>query len=171
MEHTEKLFKVNLISHFALIKEFLPGMLNQQKGHIVTMASLASFAAGAGMLSYCCSKVAALYLSEGIRSECLTRYPGGEAICTTSVHPSWHATGIIKETELDKLKKHGYKVGPASDVSDAVVEQVLKGKSGRLCVPKSAAVFEWIRTLPLWAQDVLKGQWRRKGKKNMKVKD
>jgi short-subunit dehydrogenase len=63
----ERLFKVNLISHFVLIREFLPGMLKQKKGHIVTIASMASFVAAPGLLDYCCSKVGALYLSEGMQ--------------------------------------------------------------------------------------------------------
>jgi all-trans-retinol dehydrogenase (NAD+) len=61
----EKLFKVNLTSHFTLIREFLPGMLRKEKGHIVTIASMASFVAAPGLVDYCCSKVAALYISEG----------------------------------------------------------------------------------------------------------
>jgi|TARA_R110002003_G_scaffold2375_2_gene24197 short-subunit dehydrogenase len=61
----EKLFKVNLISHFVLIREFLPGMLRNKKGHVVTIASMASFVAAPGLLDYCCSKVGALYVSEG----------------------------------------------------------------------------------------------------------
>jgi all-trans-retinol dehydrogenase (NAD+) len=146
-------------------------MLSQQKGHIVTMASMASFIAGGGMLSYCCSKVAALYLSDGIRSECLTRYPGGEAICTTSVHPSWHATNIAKASEFEKLRKMGHTVGVASDVSDVVVAHVLKGKSGTLFVPKIGAVLAWNRSLPLWVQDIIKGEWRGKKKRSLKLED
>jgi all-trans-retinol dehydrogenase (NAD+) len=57
--------KVNLTSHFILIKEFLPGMLAAQKGHIVTIASMASFVAAPGLLDYACSKVGALYLNDG----------------------------------------------------------------------------------------------------------
>lgn len=56
---------MNLISHFVLIREFLPGMLRKRKGHIVTIASMASFVAAPGLLDYCCSKVGALYVSEG----------------------------------------------------------------------------------------------------------
>jgi all-trans-retinol dehydrogenase (NAD+) len=62
----EKLFKINLISHFVLIREFLPGMLRKKKGHIVAIASMASFVAAPGLVDYCCSKVGALFLSEGI---------------------------------------------------------------------------------------------------------
>ena len=61
----DKIFKVNLVSHFVLIKEFLPGMLEQKKGHIVTIASMASFIAAPGLLDYCCTKVGALYLNDG----------------------------------------------------------------------------------------------------------
>jgi all-trans-retinol dehydrogenase (NAD+) len=49
-----------------LIREFLPGMLRKKKGHIVTIASMASFVAAPGLLDYCCSKVGALFVSEGI---------------------------------------------------------------------------------------------------------
>jgi all-trans-retinol dehydrogenase (NAD+) len=36
-----------------------------KKGHIVTIASMASFFAAPGLLDYCCSKVGALYLNDG----------------------------------------------------------------------------------------------------------
>lgn len=61
----DRLMKVNLTSHFLLIKEFLPGMLAARKGHVVTIASMASFVAAPGLLDYCCSKVGALYLNDG----------------------------------------------------------------------------------------------------------
>lgn len=159
---TEKLFKINLLSHFVLIREFLPAMLHQRKGHIVTMASMASFVAGAGLVDYCCSKVGALYLSDGIRSECQSRYPGGESICVTSVHPSWHATGIIGDAQWKKLQARGIKVDPATNVSRVVVEQVLKGRSGRLHIPEAHKWLAGNRSWPLWIQDLVKGDWRGK---------
>ena len=145
-------------------------MLRQQKGHVVTMASTASFAAGSGMVDYCCSKVAALYLSDGIRAECLSRYPGGEAIRTTSVHPSWHATGIIPAERWKKLEKEmGVKPDPPVNVSRVVVEQVLKGKSGRLFVPKGKVWIASNRSWPLWLQDILKGDWKGNRKSGFKL--
>jgi NAD(P)-dependent dehydrogenase (short-subunit alcohol dehydrogenase family) len=48
-----------------LIREFLPGMLAQKKGHIVSIASMASFVAAPGLIDYCISKIGALYLTEG----------------------------------------------------------------------------------------------------------
>lgn len=66
----DRLFKVNITSHFVLIKEFLPGMLASRKGHIVTIASMASFVAPPGLLDYACTKVAALYLNDGKSRPC-----------------------------------------------------------------------------------------------------
>ncbi|KAH7392517.1 hypothetical protein BKA66DRAFT_567854 [Pyrenochaeta sp. MPI-SDFR-AT-0127] len=157
---SEKLFKVNLTSHLVLIREFLPGMLRMKKGHIVTIASMASFIAAPGLLDYCCSKVGALYISEGIRAECLARYSGGEGICTTSVHPSWHQTGIIKGAEKS-LAKLGIVPDPPINVSNIVVEQVLKGRSGRICIPESEERNSNVRNL--WVQDIAYGLvWRKK---------
>lgn len=64
-EYDERLFRVNLLSHFTLIREFLPGMLAQKKGHIVTVASMASYHTPPGLVNYCASKAAVLALHEG----------------------------------------------------------------------------------------------------------
>jgi all-trans-retinol dehydrogenase (NAD+) len=92
----------------------------------------------------------------------MTRYEGGDGIRTTSVHPSWHQTGIIKGGE-EALAKQGIVPDPPKNVSDLVVKQVLSGKSGRLIVPKSEEGKTSLRHLPLWLQDILYGQvWQRK---------
>jgi all-trans-retinol dehydrogenase (NAD+) len=132
------------------------------QGHIVTIASMASFVSAPGLVDYCVSKIGALYLTEGIRAECLARYPGGEGICTTSIHPSWHQTGILNNVSMDLLEKHGIVPDPPSRVSNVVLEQVLKGRSGRICVPKSQELHTGIRNWPRWAQDVAFGLVRKR---------
>jgi all-trans-retinol dehydrogenase (NAD+) len=42
-------------------------MLEKKRGHIVTIASTASFHAAPGLVDYCCSKVGALFVSEGMQ--------------------------------------------------------------------------------------------------------
>lgn len=64
-EHAEKIFKVNIISHFVLIRELLPGMLERKKGHIVEVASMASFGGTPGLVDYCATKAGVLALYEG----------------------------------------------------------------------------------------------------------
>ena len=40
-------------------------MLKARKGHVVEIASMASFFAAPGLVDYCCTKIGALYLTEG----------------------------------------------------------------------------------------------------------
>jgi all-trans-retinol dehydrogenase (NAD+) len=68
------------------------------------------------------------------------------------VHPSWHATGIVKPYE-EKLASFGIKMDPASNVSDAVVEQVLAGRSGRIYMPRTEEAKAGIRNYPVWFHD------------------
>jgi all-trans-retinol dehydrogenase (NAD+) len=92
----------------------------------------------------------------------MTRYPGGKGICTTSVHPSWHQTGILKGSN-EALAKAGIVPDPPRNVSDLVVRQVLAEKSGRLCVPKAEEGNTELRSWPLWIQDIALGHvWQRK---------
>ncbi|CAN9199295.1 unnamed protein product [Alternaria alternata] len=147
----ERLFRVNLLSQMVLIRAFLPAMLAQEKGHVVSIASMASFVVPPNMVNYCISKIGALYLTEGLRAECLTRYPGGSFICNTSIHPGWHKTGIDKDGMLAKL---GIIEDPPEPVIDAVVDQVLNGKSGMICIPKHHQRDSLLRFWPRWAQDL-----------------
>lgn len=62
-------FEVNTVAHFLLLKEFLPALIRANRGHIVTVASAASFVAVGEMVDYCCSKASALAFHEGLRQE------------------------------------------------------------------------------------------------------
>lgn len=64
-EFASRIMAVNLTSHFVLIREFLPGMLDAKKGHVVGIASMASFVSAPGMVDYCVTKVGVLALHEG----------------------------------------------------------------------------------------------------------
>jgi short-subunit dehydrogenase len=64
-----KTFEVNIISHFLIIREFLPAMIKNNHGHIVTVASLASFGPQLGLVDYASSKAGALAFHEGLSQE------------------------------------------------------------------------------------------------------
>jgi all-trans-retinol dehydrogenase (NAD+) len=65
-EFLEKVFRVNLLSHWITIKEFLPAMLDARKGHIVSIASMASYSSCAGLVDYAATKAGVLALHEGM---------------------------------------------------------------------------------------------------------
>lgn len=56
-ERTVKLtFNVNAVAPFLVTKAFLPHMIKTNHGHVLTIASLASFTTPAQMVDYCASK-------------------------------------------------------------------------------------------------------------------
>lgn len=62
-------FEVNTLSHFLMVKEFLPAMIKANHGHVVTVASMASFVGIGEIVDYCCTKASALAFHEGLRQE------------------------------------------------------------------------------------------------------
>jgi short-subunit dehydrogenase len=69
-----KTFEVNTISHFWMVREFLPAMIKKNHGHVVTIASMASYIIHAGNVDYACSKASALAFHEGLAVELRSRY-------------------------------------------------------------------------------------------------
>ena len=73
LEESEKqirnTFEVNTISHFLMVREFLPAMIRANHGHVVTLASMASFVALGEIADYCCTKASALAFHESLRQE------------------------------------------------------------------------------------------------------
>lgn len=67
--HLNKIFDVNIIAHFRLAKEFVPAMIERNHGHIVNIASTASFVTISGNTAYSCTKTGVLAFTEGLRQE------------------------------------------------------------------------------------------------------
>ena len=76
-----KTFEVNTLSHFVMVREFLPAMVKRNHGHVVTVASLASFAASGVMVDYACTKASALAFHEGLTQE-LRHWYGAKKVRT-----------------------------------------------------------------------------------------
>lgn len=61
-----KVIAVNLTSHWHTCQAFVPDMVQRNKGHVVTMASMASFATVAATADYAASKAGVLAFHEGM---------------------------------------------------------------------------------------------------------
>jgi short-subunit dehydrogenase len=61
--------EVNTLSHYWTVKEFMPAMIQKDHGHIITVASIASFAAIGELAAYGSSKAAALAFHESLTQE------------------------------------------------------------------------------------------------------
>ena len=64
-DYLEKIFRINLISHWYTVRAFLPDMIAAKKGHVIATASMASFINAAGMVDYCVTKAGVMSFHEG----------------------------------------------------------------------------------------------------------
>lgn len=87
---------VNLLSHFWMIQEFLPGMLAQKEGHIVAVSSIAGFIGTGYLTDYCASKFAVRGLMHALEEE-LFQLGLLDKIKLTTVYPVAINTGMFKE--------------------------------------------------------------------------
>jgi all-trans-retinol dehydrogenase (NAD+) len=154
-QYLRKLFDINVISHYYLIQEFLPGMIQRKKGHIVTLASLASFATPPGLVDYAASKAAVLSLHEGLHAELKHRY-NAPFIKLTVIQPIYVQTALIESWQTG-LKKTRSPIIRPSTVARAITDQIISGKSGQLCIPKHMGIGgSLIRGLPWWVQEIIR---------------
>ncbi|ORY71458.1 putative short-chain dehydrogenase/reductase 2 [Pseudomassariella vexata] len=143
-------FNVNIISHFITVKEFLPSMVEKNHGHIVTVASMASFVSIANIIDYSCTKAAALAFHEGLAQELRHRYKAMN-VRTSIIHPNWVRTPMI--AELIEYKPNAERYLEPQDISDAIVKQVKSGKSGQIVMPSYYGFLSGIRGFPSWLQE------------------
>lgn len=87
---------VNLLSHFWMIQEFLPGMLAQKEGHIVAISSIAGYLGTGYLTDYCASKFAVRGLMCALEEE-LYQLGLLDKIKLTTVSPMAIDTGMFKE--------------------------------------------------------------------------
>jgi all-trans-retinol dehydrogenase (NAD+) len=91
-EEIVRTFAVNTLAPFRTVRAFLPGMLAQGGGHIVTIASASGIAAVPRLADYSASKAAAIAFDESLRLELKhDRLP----VRTTVVCPYYIATGMF----------------------------------------------------------------------------
>nr|KAI8731991.1 short-chain dehydrogenase/reductase 3-like [Biomphalaria glabrata] len=81
----ENTFRTNTLAHFWTVRAFLPGMINHNCGHIVTVGSLLGLTALNGAADYCSSKYALTGFTESLREELKSMNCTG--ITVTCVYP------------------------------------------------------------------------------------
>ncbi|RWS25340.1 epidermal retinol dehydrogenase 2-like protein [Leptotrombidium deliense] len=101
-ENIERTFQVNTLSHFWTCKAFLPSMLNSNSGHIVSIASVASFAGIPKLSDYSASKAAAASFMESLFLE--LQLSGKNNIKLTAVCPYFMNTGMFAGSESSFMK-------------------------------------------------------------------
>lgn len=94
--------EVNLTSAFMVTRAFLPSMVEEGKGHVFFMGSVASLKAYAGAAAYCAAKHGLLGLARCVREETKT---AGLRVTTVmpgaTLTPSWDGTELPPSRFMD----------------------------------------------------------------------
>lgn len=68
----DRVMQINALSHFKTAREFVPAMLRKDHGHVITIASMASYVSPPGLAPYGMSKAAAMAFHETLTMELIT---------------------------------------------------------------------------------------------------
>ena len=146
-EQIEKAFAINTLAHFWTVKAFLPDMIKQNSGHIVTISSAGGLIGVNRLSDYCASKFAVFGFDESLRMEFKSR---GLNIKTTVVCPYYINTGMF-----EGVKTRFPSLLPIMDEKYAakkIVESIKKNKP-RLFMPPIVYTVPLLRCLPVSAFD------------------
>ncbi|UPK97746.1 hypothetical protein LCI18_008681 [Fusarium solani-melongenae] len=140
-------FDVNSLAPFWTARTFVPDMVANNHGMIVTVTSYAAWLTIPNMVDYGASKAASLALHEGLTAELTTRY-NAPKIRTVIVHPGHTKTALF--TGYDQKTDFLMPQLEPETVADAVVKQVLTGRSGYVVIPGFGMTLSALRMLPDW---------------------
>lgn len=129
-------------------------MLKNDKGHVIGIASMASWVAPPGIVHYAATKVAVLALHEGLDQELKHIYkkPG---VLSTIIHPSWVRTPLVGGYE-DKLEKTQGKLLKPETIAGKIVGQIISCRGGQVFIPGHLSIASTIRGQANWLQEMIR---------------
>ncbi|KAJ2648734.1 hypothetical protein IWW40_003677 [Coemansia sp. RSA 1250] len=127
-----KVINVNLTSHFHLIRQFLPAMVQQRRGHIVSIGSIVSFAGTSQASTYCASKGGVKLLHEALRCEVASCYAAND-IQFTIAFPGVTNTGLFRGLDLGQFFLPNLR---PDSVARAIFAALESGQGQEIYLPK-----------------------------------
>ncbi|KAF2642862.1 short chain dehydrogenase/reductase [Massarina eburnea CBS 473.64] len=152
-EDVEQTFRTNTLSHFATIRTFLPHMIRERRGTIVTVSSVLGHLGAANLSSYAASKAALLALHHSLRAE-LAQIPDADEIKTILVTPGQIGTKMFAgvKTPSNFLAPV---ISPAEITKD-ILKLIEKGESGEIAVPLYSKYIQVLGVLPVGVQALVR---------------
>lgn len=148
-DDVERTFAVNTLSHYRTTREFLPGMLQRDRGSVVTIASAAGLVGVARQTDYSASKFGAVGFAESLRAELRHR---GSNVHTLLYCPYYIDTGMF-----DGVKTKFAGVLPIlkpSFVAKQIIDAVESGAQMKVA-PKIVRLVQLIKPLPVPIVDAI----------------
>jgi len=150
IEDIERNITLNLLSHFYTIKTFLPGMLREGKGTIVTIASVLGRIGSSHLTDYTAAKAGLIAMHKSLEAE-LRSTPD---IKTVLVVPGQLSTPLFQGVKTPS-SFFGPVVEPV-DVAKEIIAQIDGGSSGELAMPFYARWIDWMNVMPVGVQKILR---------------
>ncbi|XP_071379112.1 epidermal retinol dehydrogenase 2-like [Centroberyx affinis] len=150
----EKTMEVNTMAHFWTYKAFLPAMMANNHGHLVSIASSAGLIGVNGLADYCASKFAAVGFAESVGLELLAS--GKDGVKTTIVCPYFINTGMF-----DGCQTKWPRLMPILDPNYVVkkIIQAILTDQVYLLMPKSMYLITGLKNILPMKQGILLGQY------------
>lgn len=142
-------FDVNTLAHYWIAHEFLPSLVANNHGMVVTVASIASWVSVPNMVDYASSKAAALSFHEGLTAELSTRY-AAPRVRTVVVNQGYTRTPLFEG--YNNSSEFAMPTLEPETVAEAIVRQVLSGRSGQVICPALATGLTALAAMPHWYQ-------------------
>lgn len=146
-------WKVNTLSNWITCKEFLPAMIKRNHGHIMTVASSASFMSLPQMSAYTASKSATLAFHEVLRGELRTRY-NAPRVRASIVGPTKVRTSLGDGMEDHKMP-FLHPTLEAWEVARSIVSAFDSGLSHYMVLPGSMKILPAVRCMPDWGRRIV----------------
>ncbi|BGP45082.1 hypothetical protein JCM10450v2_000899 [Rhodotorula kratochvilovae] len=143
-------YDINVKAHYYTSQAFLPHMIAEGHGHVITIASSTAYHQAATGVAYCSSKAAALSFHEGLTEELRHLYPApARAVRTSVIAPAHFKTAMFAgfENSIPGFFAPSLEVGT---VAQLVEETVLSGESQHIIEPFYAKCTPLGRALPTW---------------------
>ncbi|KAJ3769956.1 retinal short-chain dehydrogenase reductase [Lentinula raphanica] len=149
---------VNTFAHFWTLKAFLPNMIKNNSGHVVTVSSNLAYAGVAQATDYCASKAAVNLLHHSLRQE-LDHQHKAPSVRTTLVCPGHLLTPLFASISYPQAGYHKFffpSVAPV-DVVKSIIQALDDQHSKTILLPLYTHLLPYKQHFPSYIQDFI--QW------------
>ncbi|KAH7083239.1 hypothetical protein BKA63DRAFT_147308 [Paraphoma chrysanthemicola] len=153
MEEVEQTFRVNTLSHFITLRTFLPHMLREGRGTIVTVSSVLGHLGAANLSAYTASKAALLALHHSLRAE-LAQIPEAAEIKTILVTPGQMSTKMF--ADVQPPSNFFAPTATPAEIGKNIIKLIERGESGEIAIPLYSHYIGFFSILPVGIQHIVR---------------
>ena len=155
LEAVLRVFRVNTLAHYVTVKQFLPAMISRGHGHVVSVASAASYMSIPQLSNYAVSKAGALAFHEALTGELRARYgPKARKIRTTVCCPTKVRTALGDGLE-DQGNQFTTPTLEPIQVAVNIVGAIESGLSGHFIMPGIMNMLPIVSRGPAWLRRIV----------------